>query len=484
MNIKNLEPKRVFEIFDEFSKIPHGSYNIDAISDWVVSFAQKHNLEYIQDDDKNVVVFKPATKGFENVDTLMIQGHLDMVCSKVNDSKFDFKKDPLDLYVDGDFLKANGTTLGADDGVAIAFALAILTDETLQAGPIEAIFTVNEEVGLLGAASISADMLKGKYMINIDSPEESSIVVSCAGGQDAEILIPINKIPCNHNSYKLIVDGLNGGHSGEHINSGLANANKILIEVLTEISKITELRIELISGGVADNVIPSYAEAVIQIKENELLNINSLLVHLNETLKKQYEQADKNINLRLIEFNESTNNVFDPETTDKLLSFVNTSPNGVVKMSRDIENLVETSLNLGIIKTEDKNISLIISMRSSVDSEKKKLFERLAAISLAHGAIMRDLGGYPGWDFNKESVLQDLCKNTYKELYNKDLRIEAIHAGLECGIFSGKIKNLDCISMGPDVFDIHTINERLSISSTQRSYEFLKNVIKRFALRN
>ena len=481
MIIENLEPQNVFSIFKEFSAIPHGSYNIDAISDWVVDFAAKHGLYAVQDDDKNVVVRREASKGFESVPTIMLQGHLDMVCAKENDVEFDFTRDALDLYIDGDFLKARGTTLGADDGVFIAFALAILTDTSLNTGAIEAVFTVNEEVGLLGAASINPELMSGKYMINIDSPEESSIVVSCAGGQDADIILPVKKVSSNDKCYMLQVTGLKGGHSGEHINKGLANANIILTDTLHELSGTVNLKLVSVEGGVADNVIPSFASAIIQLNCTEYETVLESLSSINETLKERFNNTDDGINVSLIDIENEYEYVYDNKTTNTLISLIQTAPNGVVNMSPDIEGLVETSLNLGIISNNNDEIKLTYSLRSSIDEEKENLFSRLSAIALSHGALVKDMGSYPGWKFNKNSVLQKIFKKVYFDSYGKELRVEAIHAGLECGIFSGKIEGLDCVSMGPDVFDIHTCNERLSISSTQRSYEYLKNVLISFS---
>lgn len=478
---EKLEPKKVFEIFEQIASIPHGSYNIDAISDWIVSFAKDHDLKYIQDADKNVIVIRDASAGYEDVPTLMLQGHIDMVCAKDQGVEFDFTKDPLDLYIDGDFLKARGTTLGADDGVFVAYALAILTDPDIKLGKIEGVFTVNEEVGLLGAASIDENNLTGKYMINIDSCEENSIIVSCAGGQDAEIQIAYNTEECLEPVYKIDISGLSGGHSGEQINQGLANANKVLIQVLSEINNSFDLKLSKLEGGVADNVIPSHAEALIHLSESQYNIVSDLIKSLNTSLKNEYKNTDGNIQISLFPSNEAAISVFEKDAVNKILIFVNTAPNGVVKMSEDIEGLVETSLNLGIISTEEDYVSFIYSMRSSIDSDKQALFDKLTDIAVSCDAVVENLGGYPGWEFKKESVLRPIFEKVFENTYNKKLKVEAIHAGLECGIFAGKINNLDCVSMGPDVFDLHTTTERLSISSAKRTYEFLINVLKCFS---
>lgn len=478
---KNLEPEKVFEIFELIAAIPHGSFNVDAISDWIVDFAKNNRLDYIQDDDKNVIVRRKASKGFENVPTLILQGHIDMVCSKEPDIDFDFTKDRLDLYIDGDFLKARGTTLGADDGVAVAYALALLTDEDLECGELEAIFTVNEEVGLLGAASIAESNIKGKYMINIDSCEENSIIVSCAGGQDAEFLFSFKKEKCELKPYSLKITGLKGGHSGEQINEGLGNANKLLVDILTILGKSVELRVSSLEGGVADNVIPSNAETVIHLDNDEKNFIQDIINALDFAYKDKFKDTDGNISILLNESDSKLNEIFDKDSLVNIINFVNEAPNGVVKMSDEMDGLVETSLNFGVLSTKEDAVSLIYSMRSSVDEKKKELFDNLSKTASKYGADVKDLGGYPGWKYNPDSDLRPIFEEVFENTYSKKLRIEAIHAGLECGIFAGKINNLDCVSMGPDVFDLHTTKERLSISSAKRTFDFLRNVILRFS---
>lgn len=475
------EPEKVFEIFEQIASIPHGSFNIDAISDWIVNFAKEHRLDHIQDDDKNVIIRRKASEGFENVPTLILQGHIDMVCSKEPDVDFDFTKDALNLYIDGDFLKARGTTLGADDGVFVAYALALLSDNDLNCGELEVIFTVNEEVGLLGAASIAATNIKGRYMINIDSCEEDSIIVSCAGGQDAKIKFSYNKEICKLPAYVLKVGGLKGGHSGEQINEGLGNANKILFDILTILTKSVELRISSFEGGVADNVIPSNAEAIIHFDNDEVNFVEDILKALSTAYSDLYKDTDKDIKIELIKSEKSYEEIIDIDSLKNIFGFVNQAPNGVVKMSDEIEGLVETSLNFGIISTKEDSISLIYSMRSSVDESKTALFDSIKKLADAYHAKCEDLGGYPGWKFNKESELRPIFESVYEESYGNKIRIEAIHAGLECGIFAGKISNLDCVSMGPNVYDLHTTKERLSISSAKRTYEYLKKVILRFS---
>lgn len=478
---KRPEPEKVFEIFEQIAAIPHGSFNVDAISDWIVDFAKEHRLDHFQDDDKNVIVRRKASEGFEDIPTLILQGHIDMVCSKEPDVDFDFTKDALDLYIDGDFLKAKGTTLGADDGVFVAYALALLSDNELKCGELEAVFTVNEEVGLLGAASIAADNIKGRYMINIDSCEEDSIIVSCAGGQDAEMKFSYNKENCKLPAYVLKVGGLKGGHSGEQINEGLGNANKILFDILTILAKSVELRVSSFEGGVADNVIPSNAEAIIHFDGDEIIFVEDILKALNSAYSDLYKDTDKNIKIELIKSEKTYEQIIDINSLKNIFRFVNQSPNGVVKMSDEIEGLVETSLNFGIISTKDDYISLIYSMRSSVDEAKTAIFDSIKKLADTYYAKIEDLGGYPGWKFNKESELRPIFESVYEESYGKKIRIEAIHAGLECGIFAGKISNLDCVSMGPNIYDLHTTKERLSISSAKRTFEYLKKVILRFS---
>lgn len=481
MNLEKLEPKKVFEYFQEISKIPHGSYNIDAISDWLVNFAKMHSLDYVKDDAKNVIIRREASKGYENVPVIMLQGHMDMVCAKENNLEFDFLKDELDLYIDGDFLKARGTTLGADDGIFVAYALALLTEPELEIGKIEAVFTVNEEVGLLGAFAIDEKNLSGKYMINIDSGEEDSITVGCAGGQDAEVYFDIENSSCILPAYILEVGGLNGGHSGEQINQGLANSNKVLFEVLDFIKNDVELRISDIEGGVADNVIPSYSKAILHLNDTEFELVKEKISDILSEYKEQYKLTDGNITISINKADIKSETIIDEKSIENIIKFAIKVPNGVIKMSNDIEGLVETSLNMGIVSLKESAVCFTFSIRSSIQDSKMLVLNELNDIANECQAVLKDLGGYPGWEFNKESKLRPLFKRLYRETYNKELEIKAIHAGLECGIFAGKIKDLDCVSMGPNVYDLHTTKERLSISSTKRTYEFLKAVLKSFA---
>ena len=481
MVTENLKPAEVFEIFEEISRIPHGSYNIDAISDWIVAYAQTQGFQCIQDRDKNVIVIKAADEGYEDVPALIVQGHMDMVCSKEPGIEHDFTKDSLKLYVEDGFLKAKGTTLGADDGIAIAFALAAMSDSSIKTGRIEAVFTVNEEVGLLGAQSLDTSRLTGKYMINIDSAEEGHITVGCAGGLTANIKFPTEKEETKHPAYRLDISGLNGGHSGEQIDQGLANANMLLKDLLLNLNEEVDLQVSSISGGIADNAIPAHAEAVIYLSDQELEKAKKLVAMMSDLIRIRYAGIDDHIHITLLPYETKDHSFISKSSFANILNFMTDVPNGVMKMSRDIEGLVETSLNLGVIDTGEDDVTFIISIRSSVEEEKQALYERVAVIAANYKGKSEKTSEYPGWQFNQNSKLRPLFCKIYSEMYGKAMKVEAIHAGLECGIFSGKIKGLDSVSMGPDVFDLHTTTERLSIESAKRTYAFFTEILKSFS---
>ncbi len=481
MLIESSAAPAVFSIFEELSRIPRGSFHIDAVSDWLVAFAESHGLQAIQDADKNVIVIKQADPGFEDVPGLILQGHMDMVCAKETGSTHDFTKDPLALYVEDGFLKAKETTLGADDGIAIAYALAVMTDPDVKSGRLEAVFTVNEEVGLLGAESLDTSLLTGTSMINIDSSEEGSITAGCAGGMTASVDFDMDISPSDVPAYRLTVSGLNGGHSGEQIHEGLANANLILKDLLRNLYQEVQIRLVSIQGGVADNAIPASAEALIRIPDEEHEKAEKCIATLQNLLRIRYAGIDDHIMVTLQPCSTDTAACFSDDSVARLLQFLSQAPNGVIKMSEDMEGLVETSLNLGTIRTEGAQIQLLYSLRSSVDADKEALYEHLAILAANQKGKPKRLSAYPGWKFNKDSKLQSLFREVYRSMYGKELAVRAIHAGLECGIFSGKMPGLDCVSMGPDVFDLHTTGERMSVASAERCYLFLKEIIRKFS---
>lgn len=458
--------KKVFEFFERISEIPHGSANTDKIADYLVSFAKERSLDVVRDGANNVIIRKGATAGYEDHPTIIIQGHTDMVEAKTPESKIDMKRYGLTLYRDGDYLRAQGTTLGGDDGVAVAYALAILDSSDIPHPPIEAVFTSDEEIGLLGAVALDGSLLNGRIMINVDSDTEGIFTVGCAGGMRIDVNLPTRVTKTKKTVTRIRVDGLKGGHSGTEIDKGRENAIKILGEVLSGLgARIGELR-----GGNADNAIPRWAECVIEDADGARLE------KAVNTAYSKYKAAEPDMTITITHQSEAK--LLSAEDSELLVGLICEEPSGVIQMSEDIAGLVETSLNLGIAECTDDLAALCFSVRSAKGSEKQKLAARVTKIAESKGATCITHGEYPAWEYRKCSPLRDVMCRVYKSMYGKDARVVTIHAGLECGIFADKLEGLDCVSIGPDNLDIHTTEERLSISSTVRVYEFLKEIIK------
>ena len=477
---EQLEPKRVFAYFEEICGIPHGSGNTKAISDYCVSFAKEHHLKWIQDESNNVIIFKDGSKGYETAEPVIIQGHMDMVCEKENGVDIDFEKDGLNLYIDGDFLKAEGTTLGGDDGIALAYALAILEDDTLPHPPLEVVLTVDEEIGLLGAESIDLSMLKGRKLLNIDSDEEGIFLTSCAGGLRADCRIPVSRVQAEGTAYEIQVAGLKGGHSGSEISKERGNAIMLLGRVLYAVRQEIPFALADISGGLKDNAIPREATAAIFLPlETDPQKLQEKIASLNETLKHEYQASDSELQVCCQKAERKNTKAVNETSLTKILLMLCSMPWGVQHMSTEIQGLVETSLNPGIMTLEDDMFQLCFSVRSSVTSRKYDLTERLAFITEFLGGEIETHGDYPAWEYQAESPMRNLMAETYKDLFQEPPKLQAIQAGLECGIFSGKLEGLDCISFGPNNYDIHTPQERLSISSTQKIWKLLLEFLKR-----
>ena len=477
---EQLKPKKVFAYFEDICQIPHGSRNTKAISDYCVSFAKDHNLKYIQDEDNNVVIFKDASAGYEASEPIIIQGHLDMVCEKESGVYIDFEKDGLRLYVDGDFLKAEGTTLGGDDGIAVAYALAILDDDSLEHPPLEIVFTVDEEIGMLGAESMDLSMLKGRKLLNIDSDEEGIFLTSCAGGLQAECKLAVSRIETEGIQYEIKVGGLQGGHSGSEINKERGNAIWLLGRVLDALSKDIPFAIESMEGGLKDNAIPRDAKAVILLESEDAgKDLCDNLQDLEQRLRKEFQSSDPNITISCQKIQEGKSFVLHGSTASKILFFLRMMPNGIQHMSMDIEGLVETSLNAGIMRLTEDTFSVCFAVRSSVTSRKMEVADRLTFLTEFLGGEITIAGDYPAWEYKADSVMRERMAETYRDLFGEEPKIEAIHAGLECGLFSGKLPGLDCISFGPNNYDIHTPKERLSISSTEKIWKLLVEFLKR-----
>lgn len=474
--LEHLEPKRVFELFEQMCAIPHGSQNTKAISDWCVAFAKERGLEYHQDADNNVIIIKEATAGYEHAEPIILQGHLDMVCEKTADCPKDMSKEGLDLVVDGDFVRAKGTTLGGDDGIAVAMAMAILDAKDLPHPRLEAVFTVDEEIGLLGAASIDVSPLKGRRMLNLDSEAEGIFTVSCAGGNMTRCILPVQRSAFPGTVLTVTVSGLQGGHSGAEIDKGRANANMLLGRLLQAAAGETELRIQSVSGGLKDNAIPVSATACVAAADVQAAQ--AAVEALAAELQREYRVTDPNLSVAVTS-DGSAGSPLDAASTSKVICMLTCLPNGIQTMSADIPGLVQTSLNLGILTCEEQEVSASFCVRSSVASQKEMLVRRLGCLMAQLGGTIQVSGDYPGWEYRAESALRDLMVEVFREQYGREPKIEAIHAGVECGLFAGKLPGLDCVSIGPDLLEIHTPRERMSIASVQRVWQFVLEVLKR-----
>ena len=482
--LESLQPSKVFNFFEEIAAIPHGSKNTKLISDYVVSVAKRHNLKYVQDDSNNVVVYKEAcfvgtdVSDANDMDTVSLQGHLDMVCEKTDDSDFDFSCEGLRLNVEDGFLKAEGTTLGGDDGIAVAYMLALMDSDDIPHPPLELVFTVDEEIGMLGAQAFDMSTLSGKKLLNIDSEDEGHLLVSCAGGATATLHFPILRRGAQGDKYRIVVSGLKGGHSGVEIDKGRANADIVLGKLLQSIFFVDDtMRVITVRGGLKDNAIPVKAEAFI-VSKNETEVKNEVSRFLEE-YRESYKDDDPDLSITIVKVN--VNSDVYPLDEAANLSFVmayGSLPNGVIKMSEDIEGLVQTSLNLGIMDTFSEEITLSFSVRSSVNKEKEALIDELAAIVQSAGGTMTVEGEYPAWEYKEESKLRDVMTAKYEEMFQEKMVVEAIHAGVECGLFVDSIEGLDAVSFGPNIYDIHTPKERLDIASTERTWNFILAVLK------
>ena len=473
--LAGLEPASVFGYFEEICSIPHGSRNTKQISDYLVNFAKSHDLRYIQDDADNVIMFAPATAGYEDHPTIILQGHMDMVCEQDADCTIDMAKEGLDVTHDGNVVFAKGTTLGADNGIAVAMGMAILADKTIPHPPIELLITSDEEIGLLGAAAADLSELQGRALINLDSEGEGVFTVSCAGGCVANISLPVERHAVYGPCIRLVVDGLQSGHSGADIHRNRANANKIMGEFMSRIQKLMPLCLTSLAGGAKDNVIPASCQATLVAMGINLERINGIAEELQAEVREQYDEP--NATVQAFDVDALGGNSLSTQSTAKVIELLCAAPNGVQSWSQDIEGLVQTSLNMGVVKLGER-FNVTLSVRSSVNSEKQELLDQLKKLADMFDADYAEDGAYPAWEFKKESRLRDVMVVTYKDLFGKEAKVEAIHAGLECGLFTEKIPGLDCVSIGPQMHDIHTSRERLEIASTQRTWEFLLAVLK------
>lgn len=471
--LENLKPENVFYYFEEIANIPHGSKNTKQISDYLVNFAKERNLEHYQDELNNVVIIKEASEGYESAEPVIIQGHMDMVCEKENGSTIDFEKDGLELYVDDGFVKAKDTTLGGDDGIAVAYALALLDSKELKHPRLEVVITVDEEIGMLGAVDIDLSMLKGHIMLNIDSDVEGEFLTSCAGGMSINSSIPVTRTSQTGLETIITLTGLDGGHSGAEIHKEHGNANILMGRILENIFNELPFGILDIKGGLKDNAIPRECTVTLLIPEEAREDVTRIVNATAKELAAELSVADPATRIDLSFGNVTEKNVLDYASVNKIILYLRTVPNGVINMSQVITGLVETSLNLGILELKDNELSTLTSIRSSVATRKDDLKKRVMNIIEMLGGECEAEGEYPAWEYNDHSTLRPQVVKVYQELFGEEPKLTAIHAGLECGILSDKIPNLDCVSFGPTNYDIHTPKERLSISSTERYWNFL-----------
>lgn len=514
--LEGLKPQNVFYYFEEITRIPHGSGNVKQISDYLKKFAVDRGLECVQDELFNIIIIKEATPGYEQEEPYILQGHMDMVAVSAPGCGIDMKTDPLNLCIENGRIYAQGTSLGGDDGIAVAYALALLDAKDISHPRLEIILTVDEETGMDGAKGIDLSMLRGKRLINLDQEEEGVVITSCAGGARVDVSIPLqsaaeaagdvseetavqrkvteqneqNPVERNRQLLQLKITGLQGGHSGIEINKGRGNANCLLGRILQGLSERFAICLADMSGGMADNAIPREAEAVIEV---DITNLEEVIAHVQEDADKiRQELGDRDpaftVECMVVHQKESFNGnggsaqvpelqVYDAVSSARAFACLCKLPNGVIAMSRELEGLVQTSLNLGVVTLEQGKLKLAYAVRSSVDEEKEALCRQMKEIAKEAGAAAEVRNAYTGWAYRKDSPLRDIIVEIYEKMYGKKPVMEAIHAGVECGILASKIPGLDCVSIGPDMSDVHTAKESLDIASVQRMWEYLLAVL-------
>lgn len=476
--LAGLKPEKVFYFFEELCRIPHGSGNTKAISDYLVNFAKERGLEYYQDESNNVVIYKKASEGYEQAPVTILQGHCDMVAEKTPESEHDFEKDGLKLMIEEDFITADQTTLGGDDGIAVAYMMAVLDDDSLKHPALECVITTDEEIGLLGAKALDASVLKGKYLINMDSEEEGYLWISCAGGLTGISRIPVEYQETEGEVAELVIDGLTGGHSGAEIDKIRANANKLMGRFLYGLGQKAGYTIAELEGGTKDNAITRKGRALLVVNPQEKDALEAYAAAYQAELRKEYSGTDGQITVSVAFRGENTIPALSMTSREKAVFFLMNVPYGVEKMSGEIDGLVETSNNIGVLKLNETELYASCGVRSSVGSAKLYVSDKIQYLTEFLGGEYTVEGDYPAWEFKKDSRLRDLMVDSYEELFGEKPLVKAIHAGLECGLFYDKIPGLDSVSFGPTMKDIHTTEEKLSISSTARMWDYLVKVLE------
>jgi len=472
--LEGLQPEKVWKFFEKISAIPRGSGNEKGISNYIKSYAENKGLWVYQDAAGNIIIRVPASKGYEKSAPVIIQGHMDMVCEKKPESSHDFLKDGISIIHDGDFVHADGTTLGGDDGIAVAMGLAVADSDDLAHPPVELVFTSDEEIGMTGARQLDFSLLKGRRVLNLDSEEEGSILAGCAGGLKAEIILPVEKKKNENDCYEITITGLKGGHSGADIHLQRASANKLMGRLLSGIEDICA--IVSIDGGKMDNAIPRTCSAVIAAAKEDA--VREAVEEYSRIFNAEFRTTEENIQIELKK-TEKRDCAFEKKSAENAVALLLLIPYGVLFMSSDIPNLVETSSNLGIVKTVNDEIAFVSAARSSVETRKELIAEQFKTLAMLTGGRLNIKGRYPAWEFKAKSPLRDTMLSVYEEMFGKKASVSTIHAGLECGIFAENIRGADMVSFGPDIFYIHTTEEKISVSSVERTWRYLLEVLKK-----
>ncbi|OGB68341.1 MAG: cytosol nonspecific dipeptidase [Caldithrix sp. RBG_13_44_9] len=479
--IKGLEPRSLWEHFHEIAQIPRCSKSEEKIRDYIISVAKRNKLSYKLDAIGNTVVKKPGSKGLEKKPGMVFQGHLDMVCEKNKDTQHDFSKDPIKLKRDGDWIKADGTTLGSDNGIGVAAALALMEDKEMKHGPLEFLFTIDEETGLTGAIQIANDLLDGRMLLNLDSEEDGAVYIGCAGGKDAEIFLKMDleKIPGGFKAVQVKLGGLTGGHSGLNIHEGRGNAIKLLNRFLWRALPQVSGRLASIEGGSKHNAIPREAETIVFLPPDKIAELKKMVKMYDAIYKDEYKLVDPKVSLTLTESGFSVpDKMFSSQLHTRLLNLLFTIPHGVIAMSHDIPGLVETSTNLAVVGRKNEQLAILTSQRSSVGSELLEIHDMVLACGYQAGAEVHSGGGYPAWKPNPKSLLLQRAKKVHKKLFGKEPEVKAIHAGLECGIIGDKFAGMDMLSFGPTIMGAHSPDERVQISTVDKFWKFVQSLIK------
>ena len=477
--LTGLKPEKVFSYFEKLCSVPHGSGNTKQISDLCVGFAKELGLKYRQEACNNVVIWKGGSAGYEKSEPIILQGHIDMVCAKTDDCAKDMAREGLDLRTDGEWVWADKTSLGGDNGIAVAMILAILADDTLPHPPLEAVFTVDEEVGMDGAFALDCSDLRGRKLLNLDSEAEGVFTVSCAGGLRADCTLPGRLEPLDGEScYAVTLSGLKGGHSGMNINEGRGNANVLMGRVLySAMERLPGLRLAAVQGGKFDNVICARCDAVAAVPAGKEAEFEQFIREFDATLKNEYAGCDDGVTLECAKT--AAVPAVSAETTSVMLHTLLALPQGVQAMNVDFPGLVQTSLNLGVLCLAEDGLHFTYSIRSCIASQKEMLAQRVRAIVEFAGGTVSECSGYPGWQYARESKFRELVLGAYRDITGTEGKVEATHGGLECGLFIEKLPGLDAISLGPELHDVHSVCERLSVPSTGRVYELVCEVLKR-----